>query len=163
MFHDILDSTKSILFFGTPHQGADSATWSVYLSKISGVVGVQNTEVTAELMRWSNPLVELTKVFSENQEKISITTFYESRPMHGIIVGTIIRRITCAKLNVLGCSGRIGHDGVEGRKECQAKRNTRVYLQVQGRRRHLEDCAEPYECRGKQAWAVSVNPHNNWP
>lgn len=66
MFYNILDSTKSILFFGTPYQGADAATQAVYLLKISGVVGVQNTKVTAELICWSNPLVELTKVFSEN-------------------------------------------------------------------------------------------------
>jgi hypothetical protein len=75
------------MFFGTPHQGADSATWAGYLSKIGRVLGVKNTEVTDELERWSNPLTELTKVFSENQENIAITTFYESRSLHGTIVG----------------------------------------------------------------------------
>lgn len=48
---------------------------------------MKNTEVTDELERWSNPLTELTKVFSENQENIAITTFYESRSLHGMIVG----------------------------------------------------------------------------
>ncbi|RYO68363.1 hypothetical protein AA0116_g73 [Alternaria tenuissima] len=85
-YKDILESTKAIMFFGTPHQGADAATWAGYLSKIGRVIGVKNTEVTAELQRWSNPLTELTKVFSENQENIAITTFYESRSLHGTIV-----------------------------------------------------------------------------
>jgi hypothetical protein len=65
------------------------ATWAGYLSNIGRVLGVKNTAVTDELKRWSNPLTELTKVFSENQENIAITTFFESRSLHGAIVGIL--------------------------------------------------------------------------
>ncbi|VUC28700.1 unnamed protein product [Clonostachys rosea] len=85
-FGNILSCTKSVIFFGTPHQGADSATWAGYLSAIGRAVGITTTKITKELMRWSDPLVELTKAFSENQLAISITTFYEVYETHGIIV-----------------------------------------------------------------------------
>ena len=86
MFGDILNPARAIFFFATPHQGSDTATWAAYLSKIGRVIGVTGTEVTAELVRWSNPLLELTKVFSENQERIAITTLYETRTMHDVMV-----------------------------------------------------------------------------
>jgi hypothetical protein len=86
LYHDILASVKSIIFFGTPHQGADVAIWAGYLSHISSAIGIKRANVTKELQTWSKPLVELTTMFSEQLPDLLITTFFETRPTYGVIV-----------------------------------------------------------------------------
>ena len=86
LYGELFNSVKSIAFFGTPHQGADAATWSTYLSHVSKAVGIRSTTVTKELQRWSSKLTELTVLFSEQVPELLITTFYETRPTYGVIV-----------------------------------------------------------------------------
>jgi hypothetical protein len=74
------------VFFGTPHQGADSAVWATYLGKIGRSIGLRSTQVTEELQRWSDPLVELTTTFSEIAPNYQITTFFEQQLTHGVMV-----------------------------------------------------------------------------
>ncbi|KAK1640670.1 Alpha/Beta hydrolase protein [Colletotrichum phormii] len=80
-FGDILSYTKAIVFFGTPHQGADAAAWAVLLGEIGSWVRLRNTEVVEELKRWSDPLVQLTRQFKEipSLYGIHITSFYETQ------------------------------------------------------------------------------------
>jgi hypothetical protein len=88
IFGDIYSSVKAILFFGTPHQGANAAVWATYLGHISKAVGIRRANVTKELQTWSNELVELTTLFSEQIPDLSITTFFEMQPTYGVIVST---------------------------------------------------------------------------
>ncbi|KAF8859461.1 hypothetical protein BDZ45DRAFT_673223, partial [Acephala macrosclerotiorum] len=85
-YGNILDSTKAIVFFGTPHQGADTATWAAFLGGLSKAIRIRNTEVVEELKRWSNPLVELTTTFAELAPRFQITTFFEELATNGILV-----------------------------------------------------------------------------
>jgi hypothetical protein len=86
LYHDISASVKSIIFFGTPHQGANIAIWTKYLSQISRAIGIKRANVTKELQTWSKPLVELTTLFSEQIPDLLITTFFETQPTYGVIV-----------------------------------------------------------------------------
>ena len=90
MYGDILRSTQSIVFFGTPHQGSDVAVWAGYLEAIGKPIGARDTVVSKELQRWSKPLVEQTTLFSEIAPNFAITTFYESLPFYGVIVRILI-------------------------------------------------------------------------
>lgn len=56
---------------------------------VGKVLGVQNTKVTKELERWSDPLVELTVAFSGHANKFQITTFFETLPLNGVIVSCL--------------------------------------------------------------------------
>ncbi|KAK8209716.1 hypothetical protein IWZ01DRAFT_527990 [Phyllosticta capitalensis] len=86
LYGNVLDSTKAIVFFGTPHQGSDAATWAAFLGSLGRAVHLRSTEVLDELKRWSNPLVELTRVFSELRDKFQITSFYEKEATNGMII-----------------------------------------------------------------------------
>lgn len=88
-YGSILDATRAVVFFGTPHQGSDAATWAAFLGSIGKVVRLRNTEVVDELKRWSNPLVELTTVFSELRDQFQITTFYEKQTTNGVFVSPL--------------------------------------------------------------------------
>ncbi|KAI8955665.1 hypothetical protein F4801DRAFT_528534 [Xylaria longipes] len=86
LYGDILEATKAIVFFGTPHQGADAAAWAAMLGGLGKIIGVQSTEVVEELKRWSDPLVELTTTFSELLARFDITTYCETKKINGILV-----------------------------------------------------------------------------
>ena len=86
LYGSILDSTRAIIFFGTPHQGSDTAVWGGHLSKLSRVLGMTASTSTDELQRWSNPLKDLTRIFSEIAPDFEITTFYEEKALYGVKV-----------------------------------------------------------------------------
>ncbi|OHE97572.1 hypothetical protein CORC01_07187 [Colletotrichum orchidophilum] len=86
LYGDILQSTNAIVFFGTPHQGSDLAVWASFLGGLGRVVRLRNTRVVDDLKRWSNPLVELTTAFAEMWERFDITTFYETKKTHGVMM-----------------------------------------------------------------------------
>ncbi|KAI1991718.1 hypothetical protein LOZ54_001964 [Ophidiomyces ophidiicola] len=105
LYSTILDSTYSIVFFGTPHQGTDSAVWATYLGKIGTVFGVAASRATRDLKRWSDPLLELSVNFAELVDRFEITTFFEGKPVNGVMVapeGTVrlgLRRERCGQLD----------------------------------------------------------------
>jgi hypothetical protein len=83
IFGDIYSSVKAILFFGTPHQGANAAVWATYLGHISKAVGIRRANVTKELQTWSNELVELTTLFSEQIPDLSINLLRDAANVWG--------------------------------------------------------------------------------
>lgn len=91
LYGSIPKCTKAIIFFGTPHQGTDSAVWATYLGKLGKSIGLRSTQVTEELQRWSDPLVELTTTFSQIAPDFQITTFFEKRLTHGVMVRILSR------------------------------------------------------------------------
>lgn len=86
LYGDILRATQALVFFGTPHQGADIAVWGAYLGGVGRAIGLRNTQVVDELERWSDPLVELTVTFAELAPRYEITTFFETKKTHGVMV-----------------------------------------------------------------------------
>jgi len=86
LYRDIYESAKSIAFFGTPHQGANIATWSGYLESIAKVVGVTRTAALEGLETWSPSLLELQRTFSGQVPRLIITSFWEKQPYNGVNV-----------------------------------------------------------------------------
>ncbi|KAL4949046.1 hypothetical protein BDW69DRAFT_175260 [Aspergillus filifer] len=83
LYGNIANSTKAILFFGTPHQGSDIAA---YLTGFQKAILLDKTEFVGDIARWSAPLEELTATFSEIAPNYDITTFFEQRAIEGVIV-----------------------------------------------------------------------------
>ncbi|MCJ1377534.1 hypothetical protein MMC17_000629 [Xylographa soralifera] len=94
----VLDSTKAIFFFGTPHHGSDIADTVLSASPllrlfdlgiVEFVVGrgkLLRTDLIKELSAKSKALDELCDAFVERTEKVtSIVTFYELNTIHGLI------------------------------------------------------------------------------
>ena len=81
-----MESTKAILFFGTPHQGADVAAWMGVLERLTAILGTRLAEVIKDLQTWSTPLLEFTTGFSELAPKFNIKTFFEQRSDHGVTI-----------------------------------------------------------------------------
>lgn len=94
LYGSILDSTKAVVFFGTPHQGADTAVWATFLGNVGKAVRLRNTEVVEELKRWSNPLVDLTRTFSELAPRFSVSTYFEKKTTNGILVSLLLSWFT---------------------------------------------------------------------
>jgi hypothetical protein len=95
MYGDILDSVRSLVFFGTPHQGSDGAVWLKFIGGLSSGLHLwTTTKVVEELKTWSIPLVELTTNFSELAPNFAITTFYEEQDTYGVRVCRLQLRTT---------------------------------------------------------------------
>jgi hypothetical protein len=107
-YGDILNSTKSIVFFGTPHQGADAAVWATYLGNLAQGLGIRGTAVTEELKRWSYPLVELRVNFGQLAPRLIIRTFFETRKKYNVLLRPFYSAIRIETRDlmivVLGCS-----------------------------------------------------------
>jgi hypothetical protein len=90
----IWNSTKYLVFFGTPHQGADVAVWATYLGNLGQGLGFGSTAVTQDLKRWSNPLVELAVNFGQIASRFDIVTFFEQIETYGVMVRSGIVLVT---------------------------------------------------------------------
>lgn len=62
------------------------ATWTTFLTKLSTGLVIASSKAVQELQTWSTPLVELTTAFSEIAPKFEITTFFEQKKTHGVLV-----------------------------------------------------------------------------
>ncbi|MCJ1285009.1 hypothetical protein MMC26_004346 [Xylographa opegraphella] len=95
----VLDSTKAIFFFGTPHHGSDFADTMFSVSPIlqlfdwgliefvSGKGKLVRRDLIKELSAKSKPLDELCNEFVERTEKVPIiVTFHELQKIRGCIV-----------------------------------------------------------------------------
>ncbi|GKZ81458.1 hypothetical protein AnigIFM56816_005979 [Aspergillus niger] len=85
-FGDLIESIKSLIFFGTPHQGADIATWVTFLTNVSRAIGIKSSDVLQELQRWSNSLLDLNRLFSQQIADLKVTTFFELEDTYGVRV-----------------------------------------------------------------------------
>ncbi|KAI1747836.1 Alpha/Beta hydrolase protein [Xylaria castorea] len=70
--------TKGIVFFGTPHRGADAAHWAVMAEKIGhAVLRTSQSEFLKVLARNSEDLYEITEDFRPIAANYAIVSFYE--------------------------------------------------------------------------------------
>jgi hypothetical protein len=93
-YASILNSTKYLVFFGTPHQGADVAVWATYLGNLGQGLGFGSNPVTQDLKRWSTPLVELAVNFGQIASRFDIVTFFEQSETYGVMVRNVIVLVT---------------------------------------------------------------------
>ncbi|CAN9356736.1 unnamed protein product [Alternaria alternata] len=70
LYKDIVDSVNALIFFGTPHQGANIA----------------DCTVTAELGLWSKPILDLNNLFTEQAADQNVSTFWEMEKYLGVQV-----------------------------------------------------------------------------
>ncbi|KAK1452670.1 hypothetical protein CCUS01_10711 [Colletotrichum cuscutae] len=91
-FREVFNSTRGILFLGTPHHGSAVAVWAERLAKSLGVLKKTNTEILGVLKPESEVLAEIQDNFhniTQSQSTagvraIQITCFYEELPLPGV-------------------------------------------------------------------------------
>lgn len=89
-YENITESTKAILFFGTPHGGSDLAKWATLLGKVSSSLGfVGPSKATKDLQTWSPELKDLAIDFIDKAADLQITTFFETESLKGVLVRNI--------------------------------------------------------------------------
>jgi hypothetical protein len=85
LYKDLLSSVYHLVFFGTPHQGANSVAG--FLNDLgAAVTSARDGSVLRELELWSPSLVEANAMFVDIAEGFTITTFFEKEKTHGIQV-----------------------------------------------------------------------------
>ncbi|KAK3314381.1 Alpha/Beta hydrolase protein [Apodospora peruviana] len=85
-FGDIADSTRGIVFFGTPHRGADAATWASLVSSITAAAfgnGPKSFLLKA-LKPNSRDLMDLSEDFRPLSMKYAIASFVEQDVYSGL-------------------------------------------------------------------------------
>ncbi|KAH8654979.1 hypothetical protein BGZ60DRAFT_532612 [Tricladium varicosporioides] len=84
----ILNSTKGIIFLGTPHSGvSDIAGLAAFLSRVVNSLQLQKASPAArELSLWSDDLLRNAMNFRNIADKLRIWSFYETRNTHGVRV-----------------------------------------------------------------------------
>ena len=88
----ILDCTSGIIFMGTPHVGADLATWASIFTSLSAVVRRNAGELVNVLKPGSEVLAALQQEFHTMLDarrealkpRIRIFCFYEEIPVIGV-------------------------------------------------------------------------------
>ncbi|KAL4943815.1 hypothetical protein BDV06DRAFT_220878 [Aspergillus oleicola] len=85
LYGNIVDSTKAIVFFSTPHQGADAGAWNAIFASFQQAK-IQDAVVAQELTVWSSMLIELTTGFAGIARNIQITTFFETIATNGVVI-----------------------------------------------------------------------------
>ncbi|KAK0639519.1 hypothetical protein B0T16DRAFT_497593 [Cercophora newfieldiana] len=93
---DILESTRSIAFLGTPHHGSGLARWAEKLSRHFQLMKQTNSNIVATLRRESEVLARIqdsfhTMILARNkdpQHNIDITCFFEELPLP--VVGQVV-------------------------------------------------------------------------
>lgn len=89
LYQATLQSTKGVIFLGTPHDGSDLASMLNSLAKIAKVVslGHTNSKLVEVLKSQGNDLLEISESFVERGEHLDkIYSFYEQEKMYGTIV-----------------------------------------------------------------------------
>ncbi|KAH8588043.1 hypothetical protein B0O99DRAFT_377762 [Bisporella sp. PMI_857] len=88
VYGSILQSTRSVLFLGTPHHGVSNlAGLAQLLTKISSSLRLRNHTFAAEELRlWSPTLVDGARRFSEIISKLHVYSFFETNKTNGVQV-----------------------------------------------------------------------------
>ncbi|KAK0665493.1 hypothetical protein QBC41DRAFT_358852 [Cercophora samala] len=91
---DVADSTKGIVFFGTPHRGADKTKW---LGLVSGIVqtatNLPKSKFINILETHSADLLEFAEDFKPYVNKYAIASFYEEQP-HRLLGSLVVEKVS---------------------------------------------------------------------
>ncbi|KFY39182.1 hypothetical protein V495_06100 [Pseudogymnoascus sp. VKM F-4514 (FW-929)] len=89
---NVVRSTRGIIFMGTPHAGADLATWGITIAKLLGKVRSTNSAILGPLQRKSDVLIAIEQQFQKFLLKpgvnIKIYCFFEEKEV--VNVGLIV-------------------------------------------------------------------------
>lgn len=87
----LLQSTKGVLFLGTPHAGSDLASMLDCLAKLAKVVsfGHSNSKLVEVLKSHGNVFLEISESFIERGQNLKIYSFFEREKSHGLLVSTL--------------------------------------------------------------------------
>ncbi|KAI9858374.1 MAG: hypothetical protein M1813_007478 [Trichoglossum hirsutum] len=81
-YQKIHEHTIGIIFLATPHRGSEAATYGNVLARVAtSVTGGPGPSLTGPLRRNSTDLLRLTSDFKFEQNKFSVVSFYEQKPM----------------------------------------------------------------------------------
>lgn len=83
-YGSLVENTKALAFFSTPHMGASPASWLSFLTGLTGVV--KSSTNVQDLETWSHALLDLSTTFAEIADDFAITTFYEKFQTYGVQV-----------------------------------------------------------------------------
>ena len=78
---------KAVIFMGTPHHGADVATWGNFAARALRALQMgtaTNTSFLSDVEGNSRTLKEISQQFVERGSTIMVKTFYETRKLDSI-------------------------------------------------------------------------------
>lgn len=114
---EIYDSSRGILFLGTPHRGSGLAKWGEMFIRVLGLVKQTNSRILKALMRESEFLEDVqdnfyTLIHSRQQEglpAIQIACFAEELPLPAIgqLVSTLTSPEGVSHMITAGCVPRV--------------------------------------------------------
>jgi len=76
----LLEMSKGVIFMGTPHRGADAASWASIVARALGALQMgtgTNKNLLSDLQRNSGALWQISQQFVERASTLKIRTFYE--------------------------------------------------------------------------------------
>jgi hypothetical protein len=82
---DIYDSTKKVIFLGTPHRGGSMASWGILAERIIKAAGFDTNAVILKQLQ-SPALGDLNERFIRllRSQDIDVVTFHEAKGMEGM-------------------------------------------------------------------------------
>ncbi|KAK3317792.1 Alpha/Beta hydrolase protein [Cercophora scortea] len=96
---DIAKSIKGMVFFGTPHRGADSAKWLALLSSIAAAAtNKPKSEFATTLQTNSEDLMKISEDFRPIAHKYAVASFYEEHAHR--LLGTVVVEKTSAVMGL---------------------------------------------------------------
>jgi len=108
-YGNILESTRHLMFFGTPHQGTTSTAG--FLRRLGAVLSA-DASVLRELELWSSQVLETNSAFlTEIAPKFTITTYWEREKISGVQVSEkfsqVLSPFPLTHIFPLGCRRRL--------------------------------------------------------
>ncbi len=79
-YKTLLEHIFGAAFFGTPHKGADLASWSLTLGNIPRAASLgtsTNVQLRKDLEGNSSVLAQISRSFVEREKELKIFSFYE--------------------------------------------------------------------------------------
>jgi hypothetical protein len=113
-YTEVYESTRGLIFFGTPHQGSNIATYTATLVSIANAVTAKPpADLLQSLRRNSGLLIKLNKDFllREQARHYGVVSFYETKPMVlWNVVCLVCRSLTWRQCWIIaGCRKEISH------------------------------------------------------
>ena len=75
----LLENAKAIVFMGTPHRGAGTASWGDFFAQVLQALQMNTSRnLLSDLQKNSEALWQISQQFVERVSTLSIKTFYET-------------------------------------------------------------------------------------
>ena len=84
VYGNLLEMAKGVIFMGTPHRGADVASWAKFAAQALRALQMgtaTNKSLVSDLRKNSKTLAQISQQFVERGSALRIKTFYEGNKM----------------------------------------------------------------------------------